>query len=150
MTFKRLVAVTIWAVLAAVSLDAAAVSDENCTMIEQSVSTGKAVASVSTIYVAVSAKDPSIVNAKYPAKTAKRMLQSMFLKYCGDFSGYKSFVVEAHGGVSGSAICNGKRNYAFAIKKSAITIRELSASDPVQSVEIPDFDSKADPFEEFR
>lgn len=150
MTSKCLVAVTIWAALAAVSLDAAALSDENCNMIEQSVSSGKAVASVSTIYAAVSAKDPSIVKTKYPVKTAKRMLQSMFLKYCGDFSGYKSFQVEAHGGVSGSAICNGKTNYAFVIKKSDITIRELTGSDSDQSVEIPDFDGKTDPFEEFK
>lgn len=136
--------------LLAASQDASAVSSENCAMFEQSIAQGKAVASDSTVFVAVSSKDPDILQTKYPIKTAQRRLQTRFLKYCGDFSGYKAFQVEARGGTSGSVVCNGKTNYAFAIKKSEITIKELTGADASQTVDMPDFDGKGDPFEEFK
>lgn len=119
-------------------------------MIEQSVSLGKAVVSETTVFVAVAAKDPTIVETKFPVKTAKRKLQSMFMKYCSEFSGYKTFQVETRGAVSGSVICNGKTNYAFAVRKSEITIKEISGAESVPTVDIPDLDSKNDLFEEFK
>lgn len=137
--------------LLAASQYAAAVPSENCAILEKSIAQGKAVATESTVFVAVSAKDPSILETKFPVKTAKRKLQSMFLKYCSDFSGYKAFQVEARGGVSGSVICNGKTNYAFAVKKADITIKELTGADATQSVEMPELlDATKDMFEQFK
>ena len=133
-----------------VSLNGAAASGENCAMIDKSIAQGRAVASETMVYAAVSATDPSILGTKTPVSTAKRKLQSMFLKYCGEFSGYKAFQVEARGGVSGSVVCDGKTNYAFAIKKSEITIKELTGPSETQTVEMPDFENKNDLFEEFK
>lgn len=136
--------------LLAASFDAAAVTNENCAKFEQSIMQGKAVATDTSVFVAVSAKDPSILDTKLPVKTAKRKLQSLFLKYCSDYSGYKTFQVDTRGGASGTLVCGGKTIYAFAIKKSDITIKETSGAESGQAIEIPDLDGKNDLFEEFK
>lgn len=136
--------------LLAASFDAAAVTSENCANFEKSVAQGKAVTTDSSVLVAIAAKDPTILDAKFPVKTAKRKLQSMFLKYCGDYSGYKTFQVDTRGGASGTLVCSGKTIYAFAIKKTDITIKETSGADGGQAEEIPDLEEKNDLFEEFK
>lgn len=136
--------------LLATSFDAAAVTSENCANFEHSVAQGKAVTSDAAVFIAVSAGDPAILNTKYPTKTAKRKLQSMFLKYCSDYSGYKSFQVSSRGGASGSVVCSGKTLYAYTVKKSDITIKETGAADAGQEAEIPELDDSKGLFEEFK
>lgn len=150
MTSKQLAGIVLAIPLVAASYGALAGDGERCAMIEQSIAQGKAVASDSMVFVAVSAKDPKISESKFPTKTAKYKLQSMFYRYCGEFSGYKSFQVETRGGASGSVTCNGKSSYAFFIRKSDIAIKELTGSDTSNSVEIPEIEAKGDLFEEFK
>lgn len=149
MTFKPLAIVMLASSLLVTSHAAAAENEESCALIEKSIVQGKAIVTDSVVLVAVSAKDPKISESKYPTKTAKRRLQAMFLKYCGDFSGYKSFQVETRGGASGSVTCNGKTGYAYLVKKSDITIKELTGGTSTY-VEIPDIEAKGDLFEEFK
>lgn len=136
--------------LLAASFEAAAVATDNCGMFEQSIAQAKAVTSDTAVFIAISANDPVILNTKYPAKTAKRKLQSIFLKYCSDYSGYKSFQVSSRGGASGTVVCSGKTLYAYAIKKSDVIIKETSAADAGQEVEIPELDDNKGLFEEFK
>lgn len=150
MIFKSVLSLALAMTLLAAPIDAAAGNAENCAMIEQSISLGKAVTNDTIVLAAVSATDQKISESKYPTKTAKRRLQSMFLKYCGEFSGYKSFQVETRGGVSGSVACNGKSSYAYAIKKSDITIKELTGVETKMFNDIPDIETKGDIFEEFK
>lgn len=150
MTFKPLAILMLAPSLLVAPQTVAAESEENCALIEKSIIQGKAVATDSVVLVAVSAKDPKIFGTKYPTKTAKRSLQSMFYRYCGEFSGYKSFQVETRGGVSGTVTCKGKANYAYIVRKSNITIKELPGDSSDNSVEIPDIETKSDLFEEFK
>lgn len=136
--------------LLAASFDAAAVTSDNCVAFEQSIAQGKAVSTEASVFVAVAANDPTIHDAKFPVKTAKRKLQSLFLQYCGGYSGYKTFQVDMRGGASGTLVCGGKTIYAFAIKKTGITIKETTGSELAESVDIPDLDGKGDLFEEFK
>jgi hypothetical protein len=148
MIFKRLIGSAL--LLLATSFDAAAVTNEDCANFEHSVAQGKAVTSDSAVFIAVSANDPAILNAKYPTKTAKRKLQSMFLKFCTDYSGYKSFQVTSRGGASGSVVCSGKTLYAYTVKKSDIIIKETGSADAGQESEIPELDDSKGLFEEFK
>ena len=149
MTFNLVKSIVIVAAAIASNCAMAATSDE-CVQVERSIAQRKAVSTETTVFAAVRANDPAILQTKYPIKTAQRKLQTMFLEFCKDFSGYKAFQVEARGGSSGSVVCNGSINYAFAIKKKDIIIKELSDSGDSKEVEIPDLDGNKDLFSEFK
>lgn len=127
-----------------------ALAEANCTAIERSSAEGRALSFEGDVVIAINKINSQFSKSKNIAVAAKRKIQSLFIDYCRDYSGFKSFQIEVKGGVSGTYNCSGGTFFVFKVAKSDITIKEIINSDDVPVFELPEMDDRKGLFEVFK